>query len=314
MTIGIAAFGRDAGLAIFRGLQALERVASGAIGGFVSYAAITGDGQLARFATQRGGTRTLFVDADVVGADPPAEVAGAGTAALISSGPDRPEPLGQFIAGDPGVGLVTGHRFPQAVGRSGLAFNEDVLRRLASGADPATALDNVLAENPEADVGLIAVDAGGRMHGRNTDRVDRRVDAGQAARSSAHAAVMVLHNAIHPSRGVAEMVAEVAMEAMECSRTPDFWVVIAAGTGVVAGDTNALHVDAEMRATKIFTVDETLVRGTRDGAAVYLGAEVIQEGHLIGRTVTEPYVVLDDGVICTLSGQTQLRVGCRTED
>ncbi len=313
MTIGIAAYGHEAGLAVFRGLEALENIGRGAIGGFVSYAAITGEGHLARFATQRGGTRTLFVDADVVGADPPPDVAGAEVAALISSGPDRPEPLDQFVAGNSSVGLVTGHRFPQAPGRSGLAFNEDVLRRIAGGAEPAAAVDAVIAENPRADMGLIAVDVRGRMHACNTDRVARRSDAGEAAREcrSMNAGVSVLHNSILPLRGIALMVVDVAMEVMLRSHTPDFWILIAAGTRVVAGEANAVYVDAGLRVTEARTVDEHLVDGRRDGAAVYIDSKVVQDGRVIGRTVTEPYVVLDDGMIETLSGQPAIRVGCR---
>jgi len=313
MTIGIAAFGPDAGLALFRGLQALEGIGSGSIGGFVTYAAITADGALARFATQRGGTRTLFIDADVVGADPPSGVATARVAALISSGPDRPEPLDQFVAGDPTVGLVTGHRFPHGPARSGLPFNEDVLRRMAQGADPAAAVGAVLAENPEADVGLVAVDLRGRIHARNTERVARRPDTGEAARSSQSppTAISVLHSSIHPSRGIAAMVADVAMESMLASNIPDFWVVAAAGTPVVGGETNAVHVDAAFRVVEVRTTDRSLVEGRRDGAPLYFDSEVVQDGRIIGRTVTEPYVVLHDGTIRTLSGQRELRVGCR---
>ena len=109
MTIGIAARGPNAGLAIYRSLRAAERVGSGSIGGFATFAVITADGKLLRYETQRGGTSTLFIEGEITGTDPPPEVAAATRAAVISSGPDRPAPE-SFLCADPLAGLVTGHR------------------------------------------------------------------------------------------------------------------------------------------------------------------------------------------------------------
>src|SRR5437870_4273275 len=107
MTIGIAAHGSNAGLAVYKSLRAAERVGSGSIGGFATFAAITASGKLLRHATQRGGTSTLFLDGEITGTEPPSEVAAAPSAAVISSGPERPE-LEKLLTADPVAGLVTG--------------------------------------------------------------------------------------------------------------------------------------------------------------------------------------------------------------
>jgi len=313
MTIGIAAFGPNAGLAVFRGLSVVEKISSGCIGGFVSYAAITAEGGLRRFATQRGGASTLFIDGDRVGADPPPEVASAPLAALMSSGPDRPEPLDQFVAADPGIGLVTGHRFANALGDSGLAFNADALERMKAGASAKAAVDAVIQRHPQADVGLIALDTRGNVFARNTERVLARPDLGSAEQceNEPSAVVSVLHNAIHPTAGAAALVAAAAMDVMLETRTPEFWIQASAGIPVVLGQANLIEVDEAMRIIRVHTRDASLLQGRSDGAALYIGSEVVQSGRALGRTVTEPYTILKDGRIQSLSGQAVLRVGCR---
>ena len=312
MTIGIAAFGPNAGLAVFAALRAVENVGSGCIGGFVSFAAIGKDGNLLRASTQRGGTGTLFVEGELIGADPPGALGKASIAALISSGPDRPEPLARFVAGEASVGLVTGHRFPHQAGKNGVAFNEDALRRMQTGMDVASAVDAVLAENPSADVGLIAVDVRGRIHARNSDRVGARPDlGGEQLKHGKEAAVAILHNAIYPVAGIASLAADVAMETMLPARAPDFWIHAAAGTPVLLGDADSITVDSDLRVVEVRTTDGSLLQGRRDGAAIYLGSEVRQDGKLLGRTTTEPYVVLQDGIIESLIGQHEIKLGCR---
>lgn len=313
MTIGIAAYGTNAGLAVFRGLRVVEAVGSGCIGGFVSFAAITPEGKLRRFATQRGGGSTLFIDGDRVGSEPPPTIAGAPIAALMSSGPDRPEPLDQFVAGDPTVGLVTGHRFAHRLSDRGLPYNSDVISRIRGGMDVMSAVDAVVSANCEADVGLAAVDIHGHVYARNTERVRTRPDLGSAQReiTEPRALVSVLHNAIHPVSGIADLAAEVAMETMVPNRVPDFWIHAVIGTPVVTGEINAVTVDSELRTLEARTTDSGLVHGHQDGAAIYVGSEVLQDNRSLGQTMTEPYVVLDDGVIQSLSGQAELKVGCR---
>ena len=89
MTIGIAAHGPNAGLAVVRALAAVEAIGRGAIGGFVSLVAIGVDGRIERAVIQRGGSATLFGAAGHV----PSSIATSRVVGLMSSGPDRPEPL-----------------------------------------------------------------------------------------------------------------------------------------------------------------------------------------------------------------------------
>ena len=235
MTIGIGAFGPKAGLAVHQALRAAERVGRGAIGGFASYAAITADGRLMRAETQRGGSSTLFTDGETTGVEPPEEVANAIAAGVISSGPDRPAPLTQFLPADGAAGLVTGHRLPNAKGAGGQPINEEILALLRSGRTAREAVDAVLDRNANSDTGIIAVDRSGQVYSRNAARVLRRPDLGHARRehASPKAVVEVLHNAIRPYPAAAALAADVALATMVGEPTEVGRVTVSAGCPVV---------------------------------------------------------------------------------
>jgi hypothetical protein len=175
MTIAIAAAGSNAGRAIFEGLKAAEKIGMQSIGGFVAFAALTEAGALLRAETQRGGSSTLFVDGERNGVEPPTPVAEAVAAGLISSGPDRPTPLSQFVAAAAGVGLVTGHRLPTALGVNGKLMNLEALELPRAGRSGQEAVDAVVGQNPTSDCGLIAIDGAGRVYGRSSARGSWRV-------------------------------------------------------------------------------------------------------------------------------------------
>ena len=176
MTIGIAASGPGAGRAILDALSAAEGVGTGAIGGFLSFACLTDTG-LWRCGRQRGGARGFLNEGlpDKIGAAP--------LAVLMSSGPDRPEPLSQFTPGADGVGLVTGHRFPNAPDRDGIALGAAALALMRQGADPQAAASAVAWANPDADAGLICLDLAGRIGQANTAYVAGFPGLGVADRS-----------------------------------------------------------------------------------------------------------------------------------
>lgn len=100
MTIGIGAYSPAAGLAVFRAFCTAEKVARRSIGGFATFAAITGDARTVISATQRGGASTAFVDVETKGVEPPEAFAEARIAAVISSGPDR---SGDIFKGIPSI-------------------------------------------------------------------------------------------------------------------------------------------------------------------------------------------------------------------
>lgn len=312
MTIGIVCAGPHAGLAAFEALVAIERVATGSIGGFAVFAAIDAGGHVHEAATQRGGSRTLFIAGETTGAPPPDPIAQAPLAGLISSGPERPEPLSQFLAVDGAVGLVSGHRLPNAIGGDGQPHNEAILASMRNGATPADAVSAYLAVNAEADVGLIAVDLGARLHAANSSRVGRRPDLGAAylERPEADARVAVLHNAIGPGPSIAQLAAETAMAVMVPSAADATFSVIS-GTPVRVGPRAAVEIDANDRAQGVVTTDAALLERRANGAAIYLGAEVRRDDRVLGHVAEEPNCQLEDGRLISMSGQRHLEVGYR---
>ncbi len=315
MTIGIAATGAQAGLAVFQALRAVERVGRGAIGGFASFVCITEAGELIRAETQRGGTATLFVDGEATGTAPPPAIAQARFAAVMSSGPDRPAPLAQFTPGDAGVGLVTGHRLPNVPGVDEVPVNLAVLERMRQGACASAAVQAELLRNPEADAGIIALDHTGGLFAANSDLVAARGDLGFALERDAEtgAGVAVLHNAIHPARGLAPLAAAIALDVMNPPDRVDFHVTVRAGTPVVAGAANAL-VLGEGNGDGVVRIEVTraaFLTGTAHGAVIGPDAVVRRGDDVLGRTTSEPYGVVRDGEVQSLSGLAEVRLGVR---
>lgn len=313
MTIGIAVTGRCAGLAAFEALRAVERVSRGAIGGFVSFVVIGAEGSLLRAETQRGGTRTLFTAGETTGVCPPPAFAEARYAALMSSGPDRPDPLAQFTPGDAKAGLVTGHRLPNMPGVDGTPLNQAVLRRLAGGSPPAQAVEAELARNPEADAGLIALNLDGAIHLANSAFVARRPDLGSALLQDRDSggAVAVLHNAIHPHGGLAMLAACAALDRIGPLDRCDFEVELEAGLTLELADENCLHLDAGRRVERLTVTQQGWLGRHCQGAAVNFAAAVRRDGVLIGSTTSEPYCVAEDGRLLSISGQSRASIAVR---
>jgi len=311
MTIGIVAYGPNAGQAVFDALRAAERVGSGSIGGYASYVAMAADGTVYRANTQRGGTRTLFTEGEATGVNPPTEIAAARLAAVMSSGPDRPEPLERFTPALAGVGVVTGHRLPNMPGSGDVPVNVAVLELMKGGQSPCEAVDEVLDANPHADAGIVAGDLKGRVYARNSDRVARRPDLGHARRQEKEAVVEILHNAIQPAASLAPLVADIALESMLMLSLPQGWITVKAGTPVEAGTEDVVIVDQDLVATKVVTTDARIVAGYWNCAAVYLGSGVIRDRKILGLTTVEPNMVVEDGRLVSMSGQSDLQIGFR---
>jgi hypothetical protein len=314
MTIGIAVSGPNAGRAVFRALQAVERVGRGAIGGFASFVAITQAGELVRAETQRGGSRTLFTAGETTGVAPPAAVAEARFAALMSSGPDRPAPLSQFTPGRVDVGLVTGHRLPNLPGADGRPLNLSVLGRMADGAPAALAARGELERNPEADAGIIALDLRGGLYAGNTAFVDSRPDLGQALIEDAEsgAKIAVLHNAIQPHRPLAGLAAAVALDAIAPMDRVDLRVTLEAGTPIEFGVENCVLVDGDGRAVRVTVTQPGWLDGRRQGALIQFAALVRRDGRVLGHATEEPYCVVEAGRLVSLSGARSVRLGVRS--
>lgn len=313
MTIGIGAFGPNAGLAVYRALRAAEKVGTGAIGGFATFAAITADGRAVFSVTQRGGAATAFTEGETTGVEPWPDFASARVAAVISSGPDRPGDLTRFIPVDPAVGLVTGHRIPPSTGYNGKPMNTDALERMRSGLPGTDVAAAVTGDSPEADCGLITIDLEGRVGVANTARVLRRPDVATVLRRDEEtgAAVGVLHNAIRPHGVVAELAAAVALDTMNGDPVPKGFATILAGTPIGMGDENAVICDEGGSAVRVTTTDPAIgIRGEL-GAAIYLDSAVYLGDRLVGRTMFEPITTIEGGRLVALSGKDELRISYR---
>jgi hypothetical protein len=310
MTIGIVAHGPRAGLAIVRALRAIEAVGRGAVGGFVSLVAINSDGRIERAETQRGGTMGLFPNGETERAA--ASLMAAPTAGLMSSGPDRPEPLSQFTPAAVGVGLVSGHRMPNTIGVNGVSLNEEVLKLMQQGFDPQTAVERVVNANPEVDAGIIAVTVNGLLHAANTAHVERRGDARRAVLRSERSDVIaaVLHNSIRPHRALAILAAEVALDVMEPDDDPDGWIVFRQGARLAHGPMNAVEVDAAGTVEAIIVESQKFLKGHWSLGIGY-ETSVLTRAKPIAAMLYEPYMVVDDGILRTIDGQDTLSVPIR---
>ena len=313
MTITIAAYGPRAGRAIFEGLRFCERIGRLSIGGFAALGAIAQDGVVLRAETQRGGSSTLFVEGEKTGAEPPPDLAEATVAGLISSGPDRPNPLSQFLPIDAKVGIVAGHRIPNARSVDGSSLNSEVLAKMAAGAGAEEAVTTVMARNPESDCGLIAVDLAGGVFHCNSARVLRRPDVHVAIRRHAGAAVIAMQNAIFPRAIVAEVAAAVAIDFMRGEPSRDGSVRLDAGTPLRLGEVAAVHCDADLVATAVVTTDPTLVVGSTLGSAVYLDSVVYRAGKVIGRSPSDVLCVIEDSRIVSVIGQASVLIPFSSE-
>lgn len=304
MTIGILAVGPKAGLAVVEALATVEKIATGSIGGYAALAVLDSMGRVLRTQTQRGGTRTLFVDGETTGVMPPDDFAEARFAAIMSSGPDRPEPLSQYVAAAEGVGLVTGHRFSNATGAAGLPLNLEILEAMRAGLSAQQAVEKVIAANSQADAGIIAADYRGTVHASNTSRVAARADIGHARREDAGtgAVVEVLHNAIFPSNSIAALAAEIAMDVMVPRPRSAGKILVKVGTPIVEGPVNRVLVDNDWTANLLEVTDPRILSGRHNCAAVYLNTQIVRDARIVAYTIVEPNGVVDKGRIVSLNG------------
>lgn len=288
MTIGVAAAGRHAGAAVHDAVLAAELLGRGAIGGFAVLAVLQADGRLEYRTTQRQGISSL---------DLPPAWRDAPFAAVISSGPDRPEPLTQFLAAQAGVGLVTGHRLPNLAGADGGPLNQSVLRRMAQGASPQAALDEVLGAHAEWDAGLIALDIRGDIGLGDSARVRRRNDLGRFQRQAGGASLALLHNSIHAQDDLARQVGERAWCTLTAAPASLRFVTLVRATPLTAAAQDRVDIDAQGRIMGIATANPRLARLDRRGTVIYLGTDVWCDGERVGRATTELYVEARDGVV-----------------
>jgi hypothetical protein len=302
VTIGIAVSGPMAGLAAWRALRAVEAVGRGAIGGFASFAAVTADGRVLRAETQRGGGAALWG-----GEPPPPEIAEAPMAGLMSSGPDRPEPLSQFCDADPAAGLVTGHRLPNMAGPDGVPPLRAALALLAEGATPETAVVQALAPDPDGDAGLIAMDRSGRVALDETPAVRARNDRGAAllGRPEIGLRAAVLHNAIFPHGALAALALSAAEDAVAPLDAAEAWAAL---TGLrIDPGSRALEIDAAGRPVRLTAQPDAWRSSAWEGSPVRRGDPVLRDGLTVGRVVSECFAIARRGAVVGARGEDVVR-------
>lgn len=312
MTIGIGAFGPHAGEAVFEALKHVERatlgeIGSGSIHGFAVYVAITQDGKMITYTTQSGGTTTLVTSGEEVGLRPEKDALEARVAGIISSGPNRPEPLTSLLAAKASVGLVTGHRIPNAPCiKSKQPVNSRVLLLIEQGVKPQDAVNKVINEdNPHIDAGLIAVNLAGEIGVVNSPRILKRADLNhsRAEDKATGSIVEVINNEIFPPKALGDLAAAIAINTMTREREPNFFVTVKSGTMVEKGDEDRVDVDANMVANKIYTIDHYVLEGEQLCVVPYSYSKVYRDEEFIGILMSEPIAVLKEGLITNLCGR-----------
>jgi hypothetical protein len=321
-TIAIAAAGPNAGMAAFRALQEAEKVAAGSIGGVAVMDVMLTDGTICSYGNfGRGGTGTLFVRGEETGVSPPPEIAAAPIAVIVSTGPRDSgrisgDPCVQdFPSGADRVGLVVGHRLPDAPGRDGEPVNAHVLRLMKEGLSPREAVGRVMSAVPEVDAGLIAVSADGVIAMHNSRRVDRRPDYGHARGEDepSGAVVETILNEIHPPQAIAQLVVNVALETMTGLRRPELEVLLRSGLTVEYANELVVEVDGNRVVTRVTTDVREHLGGEAWAVVPYIHSRVVQDGQTLGYTIVEPLAHLLDGTIQSLSYQEEMTIGVKRE-
>ena len=296
MTIAIAAFGPNAGQAVQRGVMAAEILTRGAIGGFAVISVLDAAGNHHQGTCQTGGVTAL---------DGMAKLATAKCAAVISSGPDRPEPLSQFLAGESRVALVTGHRLPNRRGVEGLPVNVAALRRIRDGDDPAAAVQAQIRANPELDFGLAAVTWDGRVGFGNSRRVARRNDLGFASRTGNGRGFALLCNSIHAAPGISigEAVGEIVWGCLSDTEASRFIAKLAGPVPVVPAREDRIELDDRNRVIRIGTAEPRVGSGdAMRTTVVYSRASVWRNDRNLGHCVSEVIARVADGQAVPESG------------
>ncbi|MEG0922497.1 MAG: hypothetical protein RSD57_10765 [Comamonas sp.] len=291
MTLGIAAHGPQAGAAIHQAVVAAELLGHGEIGGFVVFSVIDTAGHIQQCSVQQGGITALNLPADWLAAS---------QAAVITSGPQRPEPLTQFLPGRHGAGLVTGHRLPNRPDmHTGWPLNTSALGLMAAGMHPQAAVDELLKANPQADAGLIAINPQGQIGCANSARVAQRPDAGQARWHDAQAGFALLHNAIYAGDDLAACLGSMLRAALQpnaANTASHQLLALTSEATVEIAASDAVHVDAQWHVQRVASADPFMAQATQNITLLPLATPVLHNGRLVGHMATELFAEVAYGI------------------
>lgn len=288
MTIGIACYGINSVSAALAAVLGAELAGRGDIGGFSVLAVLDENGVFHSCSAQRGGVSSLVY---------PSEWKTYKFAALISSGPDRPEPLIQFLPGQSGVGLITGHRIPNTIDVNQRPLNISVLKQIEKGIEPQIAINTALVENPEADAGLIALTASGIAFG-NSARVARRSDLGLSSRSDLERGYALLHNSIYANDPThfSKMIGQLSWNALNNHQEDCGFLQFNNEIALQYADEDRVHINSTGEIIAIETANKALFSGQYSSRTVVYGTPSIFCEHLyIGQGHTELRANVDNG-------------------
>ena len=292
MTIAIAAYGPNAGRAVCRGLRAAEILGRGAIGGFAVFSVIDRHGRHRQVSCQDGGIAALPLDDGCLAAR---------YAAVISSGPNRPEPLSQFLVGAPDVGLVSGHRLPNRIGAAQRPVNLAALDRMASGLSPSEAVEAVTRDDPELDFGLVAVSVAGGIGFANTARVARRADLGAASRVTEACGYALLCNSIHaiPGLPLDRVVGNIVWAELSGADPSHAMARLDGPARIETGAQDRIDLDDQDRVVRICSADPAAIADSTRSTVIYSRTPVWKGGHRLGTCLSEVSAPVRDGrILC----------------
>ncbi|SFD77713.1 DUF6963 family protein [Salipiger profundus] len=290
MTIGIAASGPSAGAAVRDALLGAELLGRGSIKGFAVFTVFDPDGAPQWRSTQDGGLGTLAL---------PESWASAQRAAVISSGPNRPEPLDQFLPAASGRGMVTGHRLPNSTTTDGQPLNEAVLRGMSEGSLSQDRLEELLCMTPELDAGIVALGADGTLALGNTERALRRNDLGSFLHCGPSGNIGILLNTIYCAQGDAMSLAHrlggLALSRLE-GRPGDI-VHLAGPVPIRAAERDFARIDAQGTILEIGTSNPLTLHDTTRVTVLYSGADILGDEGRLGSAETEIFAAVRDGQV-----------------
>jgi hypothetical protein len=202
---------------------------------------------------------------------------------------------------------------PNTIGVSGVNLNDEVLDLMRRGLSPTDAVERIVIANPEVDAGIIALDVSGQLHVANTQLVKRRSDIGCALSGSLAqgALAAVLHNAILPHRPIAALAAEIALDVMQPNDRPDGWITFRKGIRLFPGPVTAVNVNSDGAVEAIIVDNPKFLEGLWSLGIGY-ETRVLKHTRIIASMLYEPYMVVSDGILRKIDGQSELSVPIRS--
>ena len=289
MTIGIAIRGPRAGLAAIATLRSVELLGRGAIGGFCVFAFRDPDGEFHYATTQDGGT---------AGLDLPNGWDQTDLAALISSGPNRPEPLTQFLPTRTDVGLVTGHRLPNSRLSDGIPINQRALELMGQNVLDNTTLQQLVDQAPAMDAGLICLPPTGPCLIANSPRVTGRDDVGRYIFHQHDHACAILHNSIYSAclkgDALAAVLGAIGLEQMGIGQAALGFATLPDQVKVVPGYEEYVQIDDTGRVLAIYSADPAYAEARPRITAIYSRVPILRDGKRIGWAATEVFARVAD--------------------